>query len=141
MQTVITKRRITNHQTPEFLKPSAVLYLSVLFLLSLIPPAMFYGFQIEAGKPITLSFITGALASLPILALRFSFKKLILIIQNYVFVRTAIGGLINSISKPVIGLLLIILLFSCNGQPLVGVSTDMNTGMVTTYSKIKPEEA
>ena len=32
-------------------------------------------------------------------------------------------------------------LYSCNGVPLAGISSDINTGMVTTYSKIKPEES
>lgn len=32
-----------------------------------------------------------------------------------------------------------IMLISCNGQPLAGISKDLNTGIVTTYSKIKPE--
>jgi hypothetical protein len=31
-------------------------------------------------------------------------------------------------------------LLACNGQPLVGVNKDLSTGMVTTYSKLKPEE-
>ncbi len=31
-------------------------------------------------------------------------------------------------------------LLACSGQPMVGVNKDMNTGMVTTYSKLKPEE-
>src|SRR5688572_21549182 len=141
MQTIITKQRFTNHQPPEVLKPSAELDLLISFLLCLIPAVIFYGFQIDAGKQINLSFVTGASTCLIILAFRFRFKKFILIVQKYVSVQTAIGGLINTISRPVIGLLLIILLFSCNGQPLVGVSKDINTGMVTTYSKIKPEEA
>ncbi|MBC7886410.1 MAG: hypothetical protein H7Z13_00870 [Ferruginibacter sp.] len=31
-----------------------------------------------------------------------------------------------------------LLLYACNGQPLAGISKDLNTGMVTSYSKIKP---
>lgn len=31
------------------------------------------------------------------------------------------------------------LLSSCNGVPLAGINKDLNTGMVTSYSKIKPE--
>ena len=141
MQTFITKREIKNHQTPEFLKPSSTLYLSISFLLCLIPAVIMYGWQSDAGKPIKLSFITAAITCLIILAFRFSFKRLVVIVEKSVSWQKGTGGFINKISKPGFGLLVITLLFSCNSQPLVGVSTDINTGMVTTYSKIKPEEA
>ncbi len=48
---------------------------------------------------------------------------------------------LSKITHPVASLILCILLYACNGQPMVGVSKDLNTGMTTTYSKIKPDES
>lgn len=139
MQHVIS-RTIFSKRNFSFIKSSALLALLFSFLLCITFGLMFIGFQIEVQEVIMLFLKTLLVTWLLIVGCKLLFTMTLLMIKWMGSLQNLQGRLKGKLSQPFAGLLFCIVIYSCNGQPLVGVSKDLNTGMVTTYSKVKPEE-
>lgn len=141
MQPFITKH-FKISQALAFIKSSSLIAFIFSFLLCTCLCFMFVGFQIPLDEAIMLFVKTLGVTWLFIISFKIAFTVLVWALQRISSIQFITAGKKqHPIKSQVTVLLVAIFLFSCNGQPLAGIEKDLNTGMVTTYSKIKPEES
>lgn len=128
-----------NNNAMNFIKSSLIVSSFFSILFSLVVSILFAGFNISFEELGILLVKSQAVCWLFLVTI-----NLMLTIPVWVFKKINAIQFISLERKqldfkiiPVI-IVSIVLLYSCNGQPLAGISKDLNTGMVTTYSKIKP---
>lgn len=139
MQHVIFKPILERHQF-YFIRPLTLFALLFSFLVLLSREVSVIGFPIETEVNI-IFFIKNFIMTLAFfLLIGISFPFLCLVIERLGSFQHVFTLLKDNPNQALFALLLSIILYSCDGQPLAGVNKDLNTGMVTTYSKIKPAE-
>ncbi|MEO6718876.1 MAG: hypothetical protein ABIN67_00880 [Ferruginibacter sp.] len=141
MQLFITKP-FKSSQTLAFIKSSSLVALIFSFLLCISIFVLFIGFQTTVNEAVILFLKTLVVTWVFIVGIKVGFTLLLFMLEKTRRIQLAfISKKYRSIKIMSLLGLVAVWLYSCQGQPLVGISKDLNTGMVTTYSKMKPEES
>ena len=141
MQVVITKL-FKNGRVLAFIKSSSLVAFIFSFLLCVSVFMLFIGFQATLDEAITLFIKTMLVTWIFIIGLKLGFTTLVYSLEKVRGIRLPfITRKYRTIKIVSVVVVIAAFLYSCQGQPLAGISKDLNTGMVTTYSKLKPEES
>ena len=130
-----------NSQAFEFIKLS-LLVTFIFALLLCCCVYLFIDFQLTGNEAITLFAKTFMVTWIFIVGLVTGFQLLTWSIEKAKNSQFIFAGKRLRISTTLLILLVVaIFLASCNGYKAAGINKDLNTGMVTTYSNLKPEES
>ena len=125
-----------------FIKSSSLAALIFSFLLCISIFVLFIGFQTTLDEAFTLFIKTLVVTWIFIVSVKITFTCIVFLAEKARAYKAAfVERKYRAVKIMSVLIIVAVWLCSCNGVPLAGISSDINTGMVTTYSKIKPEES